>query len=147
MTAGSAALFIMAGTVSLAISLLQFVMYFGGPAVYRLCGTPESLIAFYLRRPVAALFIEILVAFLFATFAAYAYSGAKIIGPLPMLAPGLTVTAVIYLGRGLFVVPQIAGGLELSAGRDVLYTCMAIAVGVAYALPTLWHWEELRSMS
>lgn len=146
MTAAGSALLGAAGTISLAIGLLQFVMYFGGPSVYWICGTPEVLITFRLSKPVAAVLAEILLTILFFTFAAYGYSGAGLIGSLPRLASGLVVIAAIYLGRGLFVIPQVMGKLERSSGLDLLYSCSAIAVGVAYALPTYWSWEDLRAM-
>ena len=143
MTAGSSALLGLAGTISLAIALLQFVMYFGGPDVYRLCGTPESLIAFRVCRPGWALVVEVVLFTVFTVFGAYAFSGAGWIRPLPWRASGLAATAVVYLLRGIFVIPQLAGTLPLSSRRDRCYSLIALAVGVAYALPTSWHWQDL----
>ena len=139
MTDGSRLQLAVAGTISLAIGFLQFAMYFGGPEMYRWCGTPEPLVAFRVSRPVAALFVEVLLAAIFATFAAYAYSGAEIIRPLPWLAEGLVVTTVIYLLRGAFVIPQLIWRPAYGNTRDVLYSCIALAVGLAYGFPTYWH--------
>jgi hypothetical protein len=122
-------------------------MYFGGPNVYRFCGTPELLVEFRLRRPRAAFVTEVAIAFVFAAFAASAYSAAGWLRPLPLVAQGLAITATIYLLRGLFVIPQ-AIRIRTSANvrlRDLLYSLMALALGVSYALPAYWYWDELVS--
>jgi hypothetical protein len=143
MTSASAALLVIAGTVSVGIALLQFVMYFGGPRIYRLCGTPERMIAFRLSRPVAALAVEVVLAAMFATFAAYAFSSAGLIRPLPWLRRGLIVTAVIYIARGMFVIPQLTWRKANWNDRDRLYSCIALVVGVAYSVSTYFQWETL----
>jgi hypothetical protein len=143
MSTASSAWFVMGGTISLAIAILQFVMYFGGPDVYRFCGTPESLIRFRLARPVTSFAVEILLAAMFTGFGVYAYSAAGVIGPLPWLRFGLAATASIYMVRGLFVIPQISWKRREFNGRDVLYSSIALVVGTAYTLPTFWHWQDL----
>ena len=139
----TSALLTLAGTASLAIAMLQFVMYFGGPAMYRYCGTPEFLIAFRVRQPVWAFLLEVALFCLFSVFAAYAFSGAGWIRPLPWRAPMLAAIAVVYLLRGLLVIVQLTGSVALSRPRDILYSFLALAIGMAYAVPTWPHWREL----
>jgi hypothetical protein len=143
----SAALLRVAGSASFAIGLLQFIMYFGGPNVYRFCGTPELLIEFRLRRPGAAFFTEVAIALVFAAFATYAYAATGWLRPLPLVARGLAITAAIYLLRGLLIIPQAIRSRKSASVRlrDLLYSLMALALGVSYALPAYWYWEALVS--
>ena len=134
-----------AGMASLAIALLQFVMYFGGPVAYRYCGTPEPLIRFRVRHPGSAFLVEFALFVLFSLFAAYAFSGAGLIRPVPWRAPGLAVIALIYLLRGALAVLQLTGSVSLSRPRDILYSVLALLIGVAYAIPTWMHWADLQS--
>ena len=131
-----------AGTISLLIALLQFVMYFGGPDVYRWCGAPEWIIQWRRASRDTMFLAEIVMALGFATFAAYGYSGAGIIRRLPGLPYGLVATAVIYLGRGALVILQITGRSALSSRRDVLFSCIALVMGAAYGVPTYRHWRS-----
>lgn len=139
-----AALLRVAAFACLAIAVLQFVMYFGGVEVYRLCGTPEFLIQYYVERPVGAFFLEVLLALLFAGFSAYALSAGGTIAPLPWLRPALTATAAIFLVRGLILVPQLTGRLlPQNPNLDRLYSALALAIGVCIALPLYRHWSQI----
>ena len=133
-----------AAFASLAIAVLQFVMYFGGVEVYRICGTPEFLIRHYVEKPIGSFFLEVLLALLFGGFAAYALSAAGTIAPLPWLRPALTATAVIFIGRGLFLVPQLTGRfLPQNPNLDRLYSAAALAIGICIALPLYRHWSQI----
>lgn len=133
-----------AGMASLAIAVLQFVMYFGGPAVYRYCGTPEPLIRLRVRHPGFVFLVECALFVLFSVFAAYAFSGSELIGPLPWRARGLAVIALVYLLRGALVVVQFTGRITLSGPRDILYSVFALLIGLAYAIPVWRHWAALQ---
>lgn len=144
MDPAGAVLLRVAAFASLAIAALQFVMYFGGVEVYRICGTPESLIRHYIERPIGTLFLEVLLALLFAGFGAYALSAAGTIAPLPRLRPALTATAVIFIARGLLLLPQLSGWLlPQNPNLDRLYSAAALAIGVCVALPLYRHWSQI----
>lgn len=145
MTPAGSILLTVAGTASLAIARLQFVMYFGGAAVSRSCGTPEPPIRFRVRHPAWAFLVEFALFVLFGTCAAYAFSGAGLIRPVPLRAQGLAVIALVYLTRGALVALQLARRLSLSRPRDILYSVIALLIGVAYAIPTWQHWLDLQS--
>jgi hypothetical protein len=128
-----------AGTASLLIAILQFVMYFGGPDVYRACGTPEAMIDFYVSSPVAAFIVEVCIAGLFVIFAAYGFSGATFVRPLPRLWEGIAVTTAIYLLRGMVLVAQLTWQRSSWQTRDRIYSSLALLIGIAYGLPLCWR--------
>jgi hypothetical protein len=119
-------------------------MYAGGPPVYFACGTPASWIRFRVRRPVSALVVEIAIAAAFSTFAAYAFSGAGTISPLPLLPYALVVIALIYLARGMLILPQAFGKcVYTKRRRDILYSATSAVLGGCCAFATYNTWTQL----
>ena len=135
-----------AGCASLVLGFLQFVLYFGSDALCRAYGAPPWLIDLRADRPNLVLAAEILIALMFWGFAAYAFSGLGLLAPLPWLAQGLAASALVYLLRGLLILPQAAlyRRWEMRP-RDLAFSFVSILVGCAYALPSYRHWLDLVS--
>lgn len=132
------------GAMSLVIALLQFVMYAGGRRVYVACGAPDKWIGFRERRPAVAFAVEVVLAMLFAALALYAFSGAGDIPAMPLLPYGVATVALVYLVRGILLIPQMFGKcIYTKRGRDRLYSALAGGIGVTCAIATYRDWSEL----
>src|SRR5688572_7141260 len=90
---------------SLAVTLLQIAILFVGPAGYRYFGAGDLAPLAEQGSTLPALITSLLVV-LFATWGAYALSGAGVIRRLPLLRVALVLIAAIYTLRGLAVIPE-----------------------------------------
>jgi len=112
------------------VSVLQ---YFGGPVPLKM------------HRPAVYDLVCILAALIIFAFGFYALSGAGQIRRLPSLHTGLIVVAVIYLLRGLLVVPQILIVLKHPGFvRYALFSAIALVVGVVYSLGIAYLYKHGR---
>ena len=125
---------LVAGVASSAVAILQFVLIQGGPHAYRFFGAPEQFAAFVAHEPGRVAVGGIVLAAIFGTFAAYAFSGAGLIRPLPWLLGALRVIGSVYLVRGSLFLLQLGELNEsgLSRPRDVAYSLCSLAIGFAY---------------
>jgi hypothetical protein len=138
---------IAAGASSTAISLLHLVVIAIGAPAYRYFGAGEALAGMAEAGSVIPGGITLLVALVFAVFAAYAFAGAQLIAGLPLMKLALAVISGIYVLRGLSALPQ---GLALLAApgsfpaRYFVFSAASLAVGLCYALGTRAAWGRLR---
>ena len=112
-------------------------MVAGGPA-YRYFGAGERMARMAERGvPEPTVITSVLVA-LFATWAAYAFSGAGLVRPLPRLRTGLLLIGLIYAGRGLALLPQaylIATGPGVPV-RHAVFSAVSLGIGLLYVFGT-----------
>jgi hypothetical protein len=77
-------------------------------------------------------------AVMFAVWALYGLSGAGAIGRLPLLRTGLIGIGVIFLLRGLFIVPETRMVLaEGYAVRFALFSAISLLAGLLYVVGAL----------
>ena len=110
----------------------------GGPA-YRYFGAGERMARMAERGVAEPTVITIALVLLFAVWAAYAFSGAGLLRPLPRLRTALLLIGLIYAGRGLALFPQlylIATGPGVPA-RHAVFSAASLAIGVLYLVGTL----------
>jgi hypothetical protein len=137
---------IAAGSASAAIGVLHLVcIVIGGPA-YRYFGAGERLAQRAEAGSLQPAAITLVFAVAFFVLAAYGFSGAGVIRKLPLLRTALVATAVVYLLRGLFVIPEV---LALTGGRAVpphfvVFSLVSLAIGICYALGTIGAWAHLK---
>ncbi len=124
-----------AGVTSAAIALLQIVIYLGGPSVYRTFGAPPPIADQRALEPLRMLSWSAFWFSLFSVFALYAFSGARLIRPLPYVGPVLLVIAAIFGVRGLAVIPQLLflNQFPVTRARDVAFSTLSLVLGWAYA--------------
>ena len=91
--------------------------------------------------------ITLLIALVFAVFAAYGFAGASVIRRLPLMRVALVTIAAIYLLRGLSALLQ-GWALLASPGsfpaRYFVFSFVSLVVGVCYALGTRAVWAHLK---
>ena len=87
--------------MSLGAALLHVAIIFGGPRWYRYFGAGEEIARMAEEGRWRPAIITGLIAIALAVWALYAFSGAGLIAPLPLLGPVLCVITAVYTLRGL----------------------------------------------
>lgn len=138
-----------AGAASGSIALLHLVVVgIGGPA-YRYFGAGEQLARQAESGSAMPALVTLGLAALFATFAAYALSGAGGVRRLPLLRLGLVAIGAIYLLRGSSSLPQGVALLDSTTVFPVRYfafSLVSLAVGLLYAAGTALEWASLNGL-
>jgi hypothetical protein len=132
----------LAGALSLTVAAFQAVISFS-PERSLYYGAPPELAA----HPPLLAAAGIGAAVLFLVFGLYGLSGARFLRPLPLLRPALVGIAVIYLIRGVAVIPAVLVRLQspgaTSSGAELISASAALVIGTAYAAGTAAGWNEL----
>lgn len=133
-----------AGALSFTVAVFQAVISFS-PEQSLYYGAPPELAA----NPPLLAAAGIGAAVLFLVFGLYGLSGARFLRPLPLLRPALVGIAVIYLIRGVAVIPAVLVRLQspvaTGSGTELIPASAALIVGIAYAAGTAAGWNELRT--
>jgi hypothetical protein len=83
----------------------------------------------------------------FLVFGLYGLSGARFLRPPPLLRPALVGIAVIYLIRGLAVIPAVLVRLQspeaTGSSPELISASAALVIGIAYAAGTAAGWNGL----
>jgi hypothetical protein len=126
------------GVMSALISLLHvFLAIF--PALYRYIGPDQSALTEMAGQGSSSTTIaSVALALLFAIWALYAFSGAGLIRPLPLLRIALITICAIYILRSLFLLSEI--GMVLNQGypfRFVVFSIISLVSGLLYLIGIL----------
>lgn len=135
-------LLFLAGCGSAAVALLHIAVIVIGPAAYRYFGAPDLAPLAERGSPAPALVTSALVV-VFAVWALYAFSGAGLVRPLPLLRPALLGIGSIYTLRGLLFIPEvvyIVMGKHL-APRMAVFSAVSLAIGILYLVGSWGHFE------
>ena len=135
-----------AGLISLALAFFQAVIgFFPGMSLY--FGAPEVLAKNYPLLVGTSL----LVSALLVLFGLYALSGAGRIRPLPLLKPVLVGVTLIYILRGLVLIPEILLVWEILdtavpvPQRFIWFSGGALALGLLHLAGIFRGWTEFPS--
>lgn len=135
---------IVGGVLSLLASLLHLAVIWIGQAGYRFFGAGEAMARMAAEGHWYPTLATIGIAAVLAIWAAYAFSGAGLIRRLPLLRTGLVVISVIYLARGLVLIPAMVLNPQGPAGITPFTwwsSLIVLAFGVAYAVGTWTAWR------
>lgn len=100
--------YLVAGGISSAIaSLLHIVIIIGGPDWYRFFGAGEGMAQLAENGSSYPTIITTIIAIILALWGLYAFSGAGVIGRLPLLKLVLGIISMIYIMRGVFGIPIV----------------------------------------
>ena len=126
---------LLAGSLSTLAGLLHLAIMVGGPDWYRFFGAGERVARnAALGSPLPPLMAISIAALLFV-WAAYAFSGAGLIGRLPLLKLGLVAITAVYLVRGLAPLAIMATGRPVSAFWWIS-SAIVLLFGLAYLAGT-----------
>lgn len=134
---------ILAGCLSALAALLHVAVIVGGPDWYRFFGAGEEMARMAERGMIQPTLITLGISAVLAIWAAYAFSGAGLIRRLPLLRTGLVVITLIYLARGLLVMPALVMGVPLDA-FGWWSSLIVLGYGLAYLIGTWRAWAALR---
>lgn len=133
---------ILAGWLSLLAAVLHMAVIVGGPDWYRFFGAGEGMARMAERGMIQPTLITLAIAAVLAIWAAYAFSGAGLIGKLPLLRTGLVVITLIYLARGLLIIPAALMQREINA-FGWWSSLIVLIYGLAYLIGTWRAWPRL----
>lgn len=130
--------------LSLLAGFLHIAIIIGGAEWYRFFGAGERLSAMAAAgSPVPAILAVGMTLILFL-WAGYAFSGAGVISPLPLLKPALIIISGIYLARGLVLIPAALFRPEALNGVKIWTSLVCLGMGLSYAIGT---WQVKRPIN
>lgn len=127
--------FIIAGMLSLSISLLHVAIIFAGPDAYIFFGAGKEMADADASGSWIPDILTLAVACAFLVSALYAFSGAGLIRRLPLLKVVLIVIAIVYILRGLGVLGDLMNYFQLGhyPFRNIVFSTVALLTGIVYA--------------
>lgn len=132
------------GGLSLAAAFAHLACIVGGPAWYRFFGAGERLAQGVERGALMPHVITFGIAALLATWAAYAFSGAGLIGRLPLLKLALIAITAVYLLRGLVLFrPSLLGRADLSDAFLLWSSLIVLVMGIVHVIGIWRGWNTL----
>ncbi|OLS60767.1 hypothetical protein [Pseudomonas putida] len=120
---------IFAATLSLLAALAHLWCIQQGPAGYRLLGAGERMVRAAEKGRKLPTLITLFIAAVLTVWAAYALSGAGVIGPLPLLRPALCLITLVYLLRGI-----LGPVLLRNTGRTGRFIAVSSLICTGYGL-------------
>lgn len=96
-----------AGVLTSVISLMHIGIVLGGPDWYRFFGAGEGMAQQVEAGLALPVITTLIIAFVLAMWALYAFSGAGLIPGLPLQKSVLIVISFIFMLRGLFGIPLV----------------------------------------
>ncbi|THB63346.1 MAG: hypothetical protein D6E12_17180 [Desulfovibrio sp.] len=138
----------MAGITTLAVAVFQAVISFS-VEWSRYFGAPEEL----LQEPVWLIAVGLIVAVILAVFGLYALSCAGWIRRLPLRRTITLVAGIIFLLRGLGVIPELLimwGIIEYSMPmppQAIASSLVSLVIGIMFFLGIIGGWRALGSAS
>lgn len=136
------------GVASGAAAVLHLLCIVGGPAWYRFFGAGERIAREAERHLPWPALVAACIAAVLALWAIYAFSGAGLIRPLPLLRVGLVVITAIYLVRGLVLFfPGALRRPDLSPAFLFWSSLVVLAIGAVHAVGLIRAWPDLNGVS
>lgn len=137
-----------AGLLSAAASLLHMLCIAGGPRWYRFLGAGERVAREAERHLPWPALMAAGIAGVLALWAAYAFSGAGLLRPLPLLRPGLMAITMVYLLRGaVLFFPGALRRPDLSPAFLFWSSLIVLAIGVVHLVGLASAWTDLNGVS
>ena len=132
---------IVGGALSAAAAILHVGVIIGGPAWYRFFGAGVSMARMAERGELFPAIVTAGIAIVHAVWAAYAFAGAGLIRTLPLMRTALVAISLIYLVRGLLIVPVLMSASPKTF--DIWSSLIVLGYGIVYAIGTARAWPAL----
>jgi len=134
---------LVAGGLSAIAALLHLAIIVKGPAWYRFFGAGERMARAAEQGRWTPALVTAGIALVLATWSACAFAGAGVLPPAPWLRPALCAITLVYLLRGLVLLPV----LVRPRGRATTFwiwsssTCLVFAA--AHLIGLVQRWDSL----
>jgi hypothetical protein len=134
------------GLLSLLAAVLHLAIIAGGPAWYRFFGAGEEMALGAEAGSLYPPMVTLMIAAILAIWAAYAFAGAGSMRRLPLMRTALLLITIIYLARGLILLPVLAfyPHAGVAIGHFEVWSSLIVLIyGIAYAVGTYRAWPSL----
>jgi len=129
------------GVLSALAALLHLAIIFGGASWYRFFGAGERLAQAAEQGSVRPALLTAAIASVLFVWSAYAFAGAGLVRPLPLMRTALVLISAAYLLRALWLPAAMVAG---RADAFLVWSSLIVLVyGLAYALGTWQAWPAL----
>jgi hypothetical protein len=132
-----------AGILSAIAALLHLAVIWGGADWYRFFGAGEEMARAAERGSAHPALLTMAIAAVLAIWSAYAFSGAGLIGRLPLLRTALILISFIYLARALAPLPILLVRPWLASPFVLWSSAIVLIYGLTYAIGTWKAWPLL----
>ena len=132
-----------AGTLSAAASVLHIATIIGGPDWYRFFGAGEEMARAAERGSFMPALVTVAIAGMLALWSLYAFSAASLVRRLPFLRTAIVLITVMYMLRGLAVVPLLVLKPQLVDTFAIVSSLIVLIYGITYAVGTWQVWPRL----
>lgn len=131
------------GTLSVIAALLHIGIIIGGPDWYRRFGAGERFASAAAAGSWMPPLVTSGIALVLLVWAAYAYSGAGLILRLPFVQLALVAITVVYLLRGLVLIPLLTFARQHSTPFLINSSLICLAYGLVHTVGTYQVWTSL----
>jgi hypothetical protein len=136
-----------AGVLSGFVAALHVFIILQGGSAYRYFGAGERMAHLAEQGSAMPALLTAGLALVFATWSAYAFSGAGMLPRAPYLRLGLILIGSIYVMRGVLLGPQLLWWFEgyrsAVPARQLAFSLVALVTGVVYLEGTRVAWAKL----
>lgn len=129
--------------MSAVAAALHVAVIAGGPEWYRFFGAGEDMAQAAERGSMMPAAVTLGITALLGVWAAYAFSGAGLLRRLPLLRTALVLISMIYLARGLLIVPVALFVPYPEGAFDYWSSLTVLAYGFIHAVGTWRAWPSL----
>ena len=136
----------LAGIMSALLAVMQCAVPLFGAKGYRFFGAGDRVAQAVEGGALWPVGLTLCVGAIFAVFAFYALAAASERLRPPLLRTGLLIVGLIFMLRGLSVVPQGMAWFrnpEMIPGRFVIFSFVALAMGALYMIGVIMAWQDL----
>ena len=134
---------VIGGLLSAAAALLHLAVIAGGPDWYRFFGAGEGVARAAESGSWMPALVTFAIACILAIWAAYAFAGAGLLRRLPLMRTALVAISVIYLLRGLALLPTLVLRPDLANRFAVWSSLVVLAYGLFHLVGTWRAWPDL----
>jgi heme/copper-type cytochrome/quinol oxidase subunit 3 len=134
---------ILAGAGCIAASVTHLACIIGGPDWFRTMGAGERMARMVERGAMMPLILTVIIAAILATWAAYAFSAAGLIGRLPLMRVALVAIAAVLIARGLMMFAPGLWRPDLSLEFKIWSSLATLVLGALFAIGTAQAWANL----
>lgn len=129
--------------MSLGAALLHVAIIVGGPRWYRYFGAGEEIARMAEEGRWRPAIITGLIAIALAVWALYAFSGAGLVAPLPLLGPVLSVITAVYTLRGLAYPLFKLTNSEFATPFFLWSSIICLVFGIVHGVGLAQTWADL----
>ena len=134
---------VFAAALSAVAAALHIGIVFGGASWFRFFGAGERFARAAEQGRVWQHVLTLCIAAVLALWSAYALAGAGVLPRLPLLGTGLLTITVVYLLRGLVIVPLLLFARRKATPFAVWSSLICLGYGLVHAVGVAKAWPSL----